>query len=149
MRNWHQSDIFLLKYPGYIITGCTLPMRNWHIVGPVIISSYHACSLFVVPYLWGIDTQFLLATYRLYMLHKLYLTYEELTLTPNAQSVAVMATVVPYLWGIDTKFFPGLMNSYECNFSKIVVPYLWGIDTFSVCMPHHLLLTGCTLPMRN
>ena len=97
MRNWNL--IIRVAFFFSIIFCCTLPMRNWN-VSPVFrfklnlhslyltyeelkrfllpwISDTHI-SCFVVPYLWGIETQMKPQLQNLFRYSWLYLTYEEL-----------------------------------------------------------------------
>ena len=120
----YEELTLLIEFKGgfyYGIQGCTLPMRNWHLI---LISVLKLFSNLVVPYLWGIDTASRLST--LLPILTLYLTYEELTLKIKNVFSFWDFKVVPYLWGIDT-FTKFIKKSANC-FTKTI---------------------RCTLPMRN
>ena len=104
-------------------------------------------TIYVVPYLWGIETPNTFSRITV-AITSLYLTYEELkhvsflftnSLCPPCCTLPMrnwnrflfhfspvtLLSVVPYLWGIET-----LSLSLSLSFFNLhVVPYLWGIET--------------------
>ena len=95
MRNGN-NDIHRVNSP-WVLQVLTVPMRNGNSVPS--LQFRWVCSSFL-PYLWGMETYFVLCVI---VHHRKFL---------------------PYLWGMETDFEPG----WVCG-NYVFLPYLWGMET--------------------
>ena len=115
-----------LKHVSFLFTNslcppcCTLPMRNWNnsdIKYPPVMWNI------VVPYLWGIETDFYF-TFRLLHCCRLYLTYEELK-----------------------RFLCRCLYLFSISMLYLTYEELKRVHSFH--KKHFVCMLHCTLPMRN